>query len=178
MHDEWQSNEVPAIEPGQIWLIEQSAATALLPLDRAALTGANVVIYDPALAPLVARALPIGSYAEPLSRLARLAGSALSPRAIEFASEGWSVVQLVEAGPGRRRGLRGAAEALTPLGGRNLPIQVVSKTAVDRYHDTRLRDLARIVDEFGDDPLTLIFGPLAVRYPAQTHAFTANGLAG
>jgi hypothetical protein len=178
MRDEWQSNEVPAIEPSQIWLIEQSAATALLPLDRAALTGANVVIYDPVLAPLVARALPIGSYAEPLSRLARLAGSALSPRAIEFASEGWSVAQLVKAGPGRRRRLRGAAEALRPLGGRDLPVQVIAKTAVDRYHDTRVRDLPAVLDEFGDDPLTLIFGPLAVRYPAPAPVFTANGLAG
>ena len=40
-------------------------------------------------------------------------------------------------------------------------------------------DVAEIIDEFGDDDLlTLVFEPIAARYPTRTHAFTANGLAG
>ena len=54
--------------PGQIWLIEQPIRTAAFRVDRDVLTASNVVIYDRALAPLVARFLPIGAYAEPLPR--------------------------------------------------------------------------------------------------------------
>ncbi len=182
MREDRQSREEPTVQPGEIWLIEQTSATALFPLDRGALTSANVVIYDRALAPLVARVLPIGSYAEPLSRNAQAAGSAISPRALEFAAGGWSVVQLVEARPGWRERMHDAAEALIPLGGAaDLPVLVIAKTAVDRYRrwDACLRNLPELIDEFGgNDLLTVIFGPLAVRYPAQTQAFTANGLAG
>lgn len=182
MCKDWQSREEPTVQPGEIWLIEQRSAAAICPLDRGALAGANVVLYDRALAPLVARFLPIGSYAEPLSRNAQAAGSAISPRALEFAAGGWSVVQLVEARPGRRERMQEAAEALTPIGGAgDLPVLLVAKTALGRVRrrDGCLRDLADLIDECGgDDLLTLIFGPLAVRYPAQTHAFTANGLAG
>ena len=172
----------PAIRPGQIWLIEQPSATALFRLDHGALTSADVVIYDRALAPLVARFLPIGAYAEPLSLEAQAAGSTISPRAVQFAAEGWSVVQLVEARPGRRKRLRDAVAALMPLsGGNDLPILAIAKTAADRHRrwDGCLRDSSDLIDEFGDDdPLTLVFGPVVVRYPARAHAFAANGLAG
>jgi siroheme synthase len=172
----------PAIRPGQIWLIEQPSATTLFPLDRGALTSADVVIYDRALAPLVARFLPIGAYAEALSLEAQAAGSTISPRALQFAAEGWSVVQLVEARPGRRERLRAAVAALMPLsGGNDLPILAIAKTAADlhRRWDGCLRDSSDLIDEFGDDdPLTLVFGPVFVRYPARAHAFAANGLAG
>jgi hypothetical protein len=172
----------PAIRPGQIWLIEQPSATALFPLDRGALTNANVVIYDRALAPLVARFLPLGTYAEPLSLNAEAAGSVISPRALQFAAEGWSVVQLVEARPGRRKWLRDAVAALIPLsGGEDLPLLAIAKTAADRHRrwEGCLRNSSDLIDEFGDDdPLTLVFGPLVVRYPAPAYAFAANGLAG
>jgi hypothetical protein len=172
----------PAIMPGQIWLIEQSSATALFPLDRDALTRADVVIYDRALAPLVARFLPIGGYAEPLSLDAQAAGSVISSRALQFAAEGWSVVQLVEARPGRRERLHDAVGALMRLsGGGDLPLLAIVKTAADRPRrwDGCLHNSSDLLDEFGDDdPLTLVFGPLVVRYPARAHAFAANGLAG
>ena len=42
-----------------------------------------------------------------------------------------------------------------------------------------LRNSFDLIDEFGDDdPLTLVFGPLVIRYPAPAYAFAANGLAG
>jgi len=182
MREERQSGLEPAIRPGQIWLIEQPSATALFPLDRAALTSADVVIYDRALAPLVARVLPIGTYAEPLSLNAQAAGSAISPRALQFAAEGWSLVQLVEARPGRRERLHDAVAALMPLsGGDDLPLLAIAKTATDRHRrwEGCLRNGFDLIDEFGDDdPLTLVFGPLVIRYPASAYAFAANGLAG
>ena len=160
MREDRQPSLEPAIRPGQIWLIEQPSTTAFFTLDRDALTSANVVIYDRPLAPLVARFLPTGAYAEPLSLDAQAAGSAISPRALQFAAEGWSVVQLVEARPGRRERLRDAAD-------RRL-----------RW-DGCLRNCSDLIDEFeDDDPLTLVFGPLVIRYPAPAYAFAANGLAG
>jgi len=181
MREDRQSSLEPAIRPGQIWLIEQPSATALFPLDRDALTSANVVIYDRALAPLVARFLPIGAYAEPLSLDAQAAGTAISPRALQFAAEGWNVVRLVEARPGRRERLHDAVGALMPLGGGDLPLLAIAKTAADRPRrwDGCLRNSSDLIDEFGDDdPLTLVFGPLVIRYPAPAYAFAANGLAG
>jgi siroheme synthase len=181
MRDDRQPSLGPAIGPGQIWLIEQPSGSVLLPLDRSALTSADVVVYDRALAPLVARFLPIGTYAEPLSLEAQAAGSTISPRALQFAAEGWSVVQLVAARPGRRERLREAVGALMPLGGNDLPLLAIAKTAVDRHRrwDGCLRNSSDLIDEFDDnDPLTLVFGPLVIRYPARAHAFAANGLAG
>ena len=183
MREDRQPSLEPAIRPGQIWLIEQPSASVLFPLDRDALTSANVVIYDRTLAPLVARFLRIGAYAEPLPVDAQAAGSAISPRALQFAAEGWSVVQLVEARPGRRERLHDAIGALMPLGGGgDLPLLAIAKTAADGHQQWEgcLRNSSDLIDEFGDeDPLTLVFGPLVVRYPAPAHAHAfANGLAG
>jgi len=182
MREDRQLSFESAVRPGQIWLIEQPSETALFPLDRGAITSADVVIYDRPLAPLVARFLPIGAYAEPLSLDARAAGSAISPRALQFAAEGWSVARLVEARRSRRERLHDAVGALLPLsGGGDLPLLAIAKAAADRHRrwDGFLRNCSDLIDEFGDeDPLTLVFGPLVVRYPAPAHAFAANGLAG
>ena len=181
MREDRQSSLEP-IRPGQIWLIEQPSASVLFPLDRGALTSANVVIYDRTLAPLVARFLPIGGYAEPLPLDAQGAGSAISPRALQFAAEGWSVVQWVEMHPGRRERLHDAVGALMPLsGGADLPILAIAKAAADRRRrwDGCLRNCSDLIDEFeDDDPLTIVFGPLVMRYPAPAYAFAGNGLAG
>jgi hypothetical protein len=167
------------IEAGQIWLIEQQAATGLCPLDRGAVTGANVVLYDRALAPMVAAVLPIGSYAEALPHNAQ---GAISPRALAFAADGWSVVQLTEPCAGRRALLQGAARTLVPLGGADdLPVQVIAKGADGHGRSGRgcLPGLAELIGELGDDdPFTLVLGPLASRSPVHSQAFTANGLAG
>jgi siroheme synthase len=182
MPEDRQSSPDPAIRPGQIWLIEQLSATVLFSFDRDALTSADVVIYDRALAPLVARFLPIGAYAEPWSPDVQATGSTISARALQFAAEGWSVVQLVEARPGRRERLRDAVGALKPLsGGNDLPLVAIAKTTAGRHRrwEGCLRNSSDLIDEFGDDdPLTLVFGPLVIRHPAPAYAFAANGLAG
>jgi len=139
------------------------------------------VIYDRTLAPLVAEMLPIGGYAEPLSLTGQGTG-AISRRALELAGEGWSVVQLLEASPGRRARMHILPPALIrPDGIGDLPVRVIAKTGGDRYRafDVGLHELAEFIGQFDDDePLTLVFGPVVIRSPAQAHAFTANGLAG
>src|SRR5207245_10185087 len=94
--------QLPGVLPGQIWVVEHDPGMPLSPLDRAVLIGANVVLYDRALASLVAQLLPLGAYAEPLPGVEPATGPAIMPRALDFAAEGWSVVQLVAAGPAWR----------------------------------------------------------------------------
>ena len=67
MRDDLPSQQLPTINPGQIWVVEHDPALPLAALDRDALINANAVIYDRALAPLVALVLPMGGYAEPSS---------------------------------------------------------------------------------------------------------------
>jgi hypothetical protein len=182
MRDIQYSGARTRVKPGQVWLIEHTSGGALFPGDRAALTGADVVIYDRALTPVVASVLPLGVYAEPMPFDSSPAGFAVSARAFGFAFDGWSVAQLVEPHADRRSRLRLTSDALVSLGcPGELPVQVVTKRTPGRHleWDTCLRTLARLADDFADyDLLTLVFGPLVVRYPASSHAFAANGLAG
>src|SRR2546421_5526463 len=106
--------QLPGVLPGQIWLVEHDAGMPLSPLDRAVLIGANVVLYDRALASLIAQLLPLGAYAEPLPGVEPATGPAITPRALDFAAEGWSVVQLVAAGPAWRARVAALPPALFP----------------------------------------------------------------
>ena len=181
MRDYGSARQSPTVDPGQIWLVEQDPDWPLSAVDRDALTDANVVIYDRALAPLVAQVLPIGAYAEPLAVTGHANGAAISPRALALASEGWSVAQLVEANPSRRWRMRILPPTLVRAGGAgDLPVRVIAKAAADRCRvlDLGLHELAEFLAEFGEDELlTLVFGPVIARSAAQAHAF-ANGLAG
>ncbi|HLY45446.1 MAG TPA: hypothetical protein VKQ73_07690 [Stellaceae bacterium] len=105
------SEAAPTIEPGQVWLIEQASTAELGASEREAITSANVVLYERELEELVAEMLPLGSYAEPLSRDHRRDGLAIAARALQFAADGWSVVQLIAARPGRDAGLSLAPRA-------------------------------------------------------------------
>jgi hypothetical protein len=182
MHENRPSPHLPSVDPGQIWLIEHDPTTALGALDRAVLTHANVVLYDRALAPLVAGVLPIGAYAEPLSAPMLAAGPAVAPRALDFAAEGWSVTQLVAAGPAWRARLPIAPPALLRAHRDGaLPVRVIVKGGGGGHHewDASLDDIAGLLRNSGDDDLlTFVFGPVVLRHPAHAHAFTANGLAG
>src|SRR4051794_38631348 len=181
MRENRPSPHLPSIDPGQIWLVEHDPTTALGALDRGVLTRANVVLYDRALAPLVAQVLPIGAYAEPLSAATVAAGPAVTPRALDFAAEGWGGVQLVAAGPAWRARVPLLPPALLRAH-RNgaLPVRAVAKAVGGhREWDANLDDIAELLREADDDELlTLVFGPVALRHPAHAHAFTANGLAG
>jgi hypothetical protein len=182
MCDYRSARQPQTVEPGQIWLVEQDPAWPLSAVDRDALTSANVVIYDRALAPLVAQVLPIGGYAEPLPATGHAAGPAISPRALALAHEGWSVAQLVEASPSRRLRMGILPPAMLRAGRTgDLSVRVIAKAAADRCRvlDVGSDELAGFLSEFGkDEPLTLVFGPVTARHAAQAHAYTANGLAG
>src|SRR5437763_9392890 len=156
MRENRPSPHLPSVDSGQIWLIEHDPATALGALDRAVLTHANVVLYDRALASLVAQVLPIGAYAEPLSAPTMAAGPAIAPRAFDFAAEGWSVVQLVAAGPAWRARLPIVPPALIggrrdgPLAGRG----IANAAAGGRYErGVGLDHIAGLLREFGEDEL-------------------------
>jgi len=169
-----------AVLPGEFWLIEQPAGEKLCSLDRSALGSADIVIYDPPLAALVAQVLPIGKYAEPLFHNGETQ-PAISPRALRFAAEGWRVAQLLEARHGSNQRLFNAVEALTHLQADDLPLLAIAKRGVDgeQLHDGSLRDLLELIDKFAaDDPLTLILGPLVAGCVAPPYAFAGNGLAG
>jgi hypothetical protein len=84
MRDGQSVPQLPDVLPGQIWLLEHGAGMPLSPLDRAVLAAANVVLYDRALASLVARLLPLGAYAEPLPGVEPATGPAITPRALDF----------------------------------------------------------------------------------------------
>src|SRR5262249_7460422 len=57
---------LPDIQPGKVWVVEQtSTELRLSSLAHRAISAANVVIYDRALDPIVAANLPLGGYAEP-----------------------------------------------------------------------------------------------------------------
>ncbi len=153
MRENRKSAQLPTVRPGQIWLIEHAPAAPLFPCDRAALTGADVVIYDRALAPVAASVLPIGAYAERLPADARPTGFAISPRALGLAADGWSVAQLVEVCRDRHARLRLASEALASLGcAGDLPVLIIAKRAPyrQRQRETCLRALPDLPDEFAD----------------------------
>jgi hypothetical protein len=98
MREDRSDLQAAAVLSGQIWLVEHNPDSPLSAPDRDALAQANVVLFDRALASLVIETLPLGTYAEPLPA----GSSALSPRALEFAAEGWGVVQLVAATAARQ----------------------------------------------------------------------------
>jgi hypothetical protein len=89
---------LPEIGPGQLWLIELSATQGEPSALRRAIERANVVIYDRVFADAVARALPLGGYAEPAAS-ADETGDPAAARAVRFACDGWSVVRLLPSRP-------------------------------------------------------------------------------
>jgi hypothetical protein len=174
----------PAIEPGQIWLVE-CENTSLSAFHAGLLTRANVVLYDRALLGVVAEKLPIGAYAEPLpaigSAASGAAGPAIAPRALQFAADGWSVLQLVERRAGWHQRLSVATQEMVRRDGGRSPLLAIGTVVASRYrrwHGTS-EDLAIAAAELGgDELLSLTFASPSLRPPAQGQVFTANGLAG
>jgi hypothetical protein len=170
---------LPRIEAGQIWIIEQIAG-APLSLGPDALANANVLLYDRPLAPLVGEILPVGAYAEPLASNIGTASAAISPRALQFAADGWSVVQLVGACPSFRDRLQIAfKELIQKARFHDLPALLITRAVVDRYRgcETSLCTLPELIHEANEaELLIVIFGPLGDRSPRSVCAW--NGLAG
>jgi hypothetical protein len=174
-----QRRNEPAFEPGQIWVVECEAAS-LRAFHTELLSRASVVLYDRALVTAVAEALPLGVYAEPLPATAP-AGPSIAPRAVEFAADGWSVLQLVETRPGRRQLLRCVTEDLNRTSGIKAPLLAIGTISASRYRyrcDTA-KDLAIVAAALpSDELLSLTFASPVADPPAPGQVFTANGLAG
>src|SRR5579864_2367798 len=102
----------PAVEPGQLWLIEAPVDAQPSTAVRHALDSVNVVMYDRALAGALSGALPLGTYAE---AAADGLADPSAARCVGFTVDGWSVVRLMAAGlPQRQRtgSVRALAAAL------------------------------------------------------------------
>src|SRR5690349_18134531 len=89
-------SELPLMQPGQLWWVElPTRGPELAPFEYRALSTANVLVYDRALASTVARHLPLGSYAEPAA-LDHGRLNLASERCLRFARDGWSVARLLQ----------------------------------------------------------------------------------
>jgi hypothetical protein len=173
------NGQVPRVEAGEIWIVEQIPA-APFSLDPAVLANANVLLYERTLAPLVGHMLPVSAYAEPLPTDLVTTSATISPRALQFALDGWNVVQLVEACPSFRDRLQIALKELVEEPRfHNLPARLVTRAAVDWYRqwETSLRNLPDLIAGVDEaELLIVVLRPSGVGFPARLCAF--NGLAG
>lgn len=172
---------LPAVAPGQLWLVEQAADGAPAAPLRHALASADVVIYDRALADFVADTLPLGAYAEPAA-----GPETAAARCVGFARDGWSVVRLVPArvaGRERSRRVQDVVDELAAasVAGR-LPVAIFAAAGdgtLERI-EARFDDLAAIVASHPRETALAVviaaFGDGGAA--AALHAVAANGLAG
>ena len=169
----------PTVASGQLWLIELPPGEAPAAAARRALDGANVVIYDRALADAVALALPLGTYAEP----APAKSDAAAARAVHFARDGWSVARLLPARLAARERTRRVQDIVDELAASkvagSLPVTIVAAgpDGVEEAIEARFDDLASIVASHPRDThLAIVIDAFA--NAARPHAVAANGLAG
>ncbi|HEX3881964.1 MAG TPA: hypothetical protein VHW66_04850 [Stellaceae bacterium] len=190
---------LPAVEPGQLWLVEICPDRGLSTAERHLLSSANVILYDRSLGAEVAAILPLGGYAEPAPQPAELPDpafpdpafpdsafpdSAYIERCVRFAFEGWSVVRLIDASqshPSREARLHAIAARLRASAApESLPIEILADAGSRAYSEekTRLGALDPAFIGNRNARLIVIFEvvePTAARPP---HAIAANGLAG
>ncbi len=174
--------KLPTLQPGQLWYVElPSTELAFSPLEYQALTTANVVIYDRALATTVARLMPFGGYAEPATP--RGDASDGFDRCIRFARDGWSVARLVH--PSRRR-----VDIVRQLTEQLLRVTAAAALSASVFANTgrgyqsieaELDQLGGIVDARGflkSPTLTIVFGAIDTGSAPRFSVASANGLAG
>jgi hypothetical protein len=178
---------LPTVEPGQFWLVElPPGGPELAPLEYRALVAANVVIYDRALAPTVARFLPLGGYAEPAPARDDEGGAALG-RCVRFIRDGWSVARLMRPalsfGAGRGSELPQLSKRLLALDmPANLPVSLFVWIGGGAYARTSARlDRLAGVDISGIErrgALTMAFDAVGEAAGPCFSIASANGLAG
>jgi hypothetical protein len=175
----------PAIEPGQLWLIELPPGESQpSPLVRCVLDQVNVVIYDRALTDLVANSLPLGGYAEPAASTDE-ANDPAAARAVHFAGDGWSVARLVPARPTQRERIVRVRRLIDELATTKAASEVVV-TVLGELSDgvceptqTRLNRLDQVVVTYPRDArLTIVVDGLNRQTAARLYAVAGNGLAG
>ena len=191
--DEWHAatmldpSELPVMRPGQLWLVELPAtAPELAPLEHRALSNANVVIYDRALAPAVARLLPLGGYAEPVASSDGQLGAG-SERCVRFVRDGWSVARLFYPGfqSGRERvdTIRQLSYRLLTDMPAGLPVRVFVSAGRGRYerNETQLYRLEAIIAAYASvrsSTFTIVLDVTDTGGAPRFSVASANGLAG
>jgi hypothetical protein len=186
--DRWPEGRQPAlpvIAPGQLWIVEASHSPAeLLPFEFDAFTAANVVIYDRALTPLVAAALPLGSYAEAAKAMHQALDGPELERILRLALDGWSVLRLLDGAldaADRTDRLRRIAAHLRDAGiAAELPVHLVRDTGGEcETTETSLGDLAGALDPGHCEPrVTAVFATRRGGSALPLRAVVDNGLAG
>jgi hypothetical protein len=173
---------LPDVAPGQLWVLEISPeASEIPPMEHRAFASANIVIYDPVLAPLVAAALPLGGYAEPAATGDR---ASEFERVLRLLLDGWSVLRLVEGeltAAARTDRLRRIGEQLLDAGvAAGLAVQLLTDVAGGcEKTETCLGDLAIVLDALRiEDRLTAVFTTRRSGGVAPLYVVVDNGLAG
>ena len=172
----------PAVEPGQLWLIEASSDGAPSASARHAVDGANVVIYDRALGGMLSDVLPLGTYAEPA---ADGPSGKSAARCVRFARDGWSVARLLAAPATQRDRIAAIRRLVEELAGSEPPASV-AVTVIGELPDgicepteTRLDRLDLVVVTYPQDArLTVVVEGASGIDAARVQATAANGLAG
>jgi hypothetical protein len=192
--DEWHAAttlgfaELPLVRPGQLWLVELPAtAPELAPLEYRAVSNANVVIYDRALAPTVAGLLPLGGYAEPVASSDGQSGAG-SERCVRFVRDGWSVARLFYPGflSGRERldKIRQLSHRLLTIGTPpDLSVQIFLSKGDGRYerNETQLYGLDAIIAAHASvrySTFTVVIDVTDTGGTPRSCVASANGLAG
>ena len=176
---------LPRIQPGQLWVVEQSSTDPdLSPLGHHAITSANVVIYDRSLYPIVAANLPLGGYAEPAS-LPDGVPDRTFDRCIQFARDGWSVVRFVDHGQphdARSRRIGRLVDRLIDAGcpsSQSVSLFVNANGSLPRQTETELDTLGIAIDAAtSEDCLAIAFTAVGAGAAPHLHAISSNGLAG
>ena len=182
------SAEFPVMRPGQLWLIElPTTAPEFAPLEYRALSNANVVIYDRALAPAVARLLPLGGYAEPAAAIDGQSAAG-SERCIRFVRDGWSVARLFH--PGVQSGREERLDTIRQLSYRlltempaDLPVRIFVSKGRGRYesNETQLYRLDAMIAEYvsaRSSTVTIVLDVTDTGGEPRFSVASANGLAG
>jgi hypothetical protein len=179
------SSPLPEVRPGQLWIAEIASTDPVsASLEHQALTSANVIIYDRALAPTVSRFLPLGGYAEPAAP-SRLSFDATWNRCLRFAREGWSVARLVH--PSREQLAAELRNLSTLLLGRglapDLTVVVFANLGDGAYEKSQMAlcelDAALGLGGLAEAlPLTIVCDVVHSGASSHGSAASTNGLAG
>jgi hypothetical protein len=167
------------VKPGQLWLVQVAPEGAPSRPVCHVLNGTNIVIYDRALADIVAAGLPLGGYAEPAGQ------DGVAMRCVRFARDGWSVARLLPARLPRRERVRRVQDivdelAAAKVAGR-LPVWIFAEAVdgIEERLEARFDDLAGIVASYPRDTrLAIVIDAFGDNVAARLHAVAANGLAG
>jgi hypothetical protein len=154
---------LPAVAPGQLWLVGLPAEGSFSASVRHVLGEASVVIYDRAIVDAVAHALPLGTYAEP-APADGAASEAAAARSVRFARDGWSVARVLSARLSQRERTRRVQDvvdqlaAVKVLGRLQVPIFATAADGIEEQITARFDDLTAIVASYPRDTRLAIAG--------------------